>query len=68
MDLSNHERHREGPDESRPNVLKLELQKDEASVLTYVDWGFAEVDGELRLWTYHDDPDSWEFIEYTHDD
>ena len=44
------------------NALRLDIGGAEVIDRRYLN--FAEEDGQLLLWNYYGDPDSWEFMEY----
>jgi hypothetical protein len=46
----------------KKNALRLEIHAAQGMRGHYLN--FARVDGELVMWNYHGDPDSWEFMEY----
>jgi len=48
----------------KKNALRLDFPVHGTTFRMYLN--FAREDGRLLLWEYHRDPDSWEFIEYTH--
>jgi hypothetical protein len=56
-----------GTSTRRTNELVLSLRARDGSHSESIDWGFDEVGGKLRLWSFLGDPDSWEFVEYTRD-
>jgi hypothetical protein len=58
-----HDSPRNGPP-SRANALEVRVPRADGPGERRVDWGFTEDDGELRIWMFLGDPDTWEFIEY----
>lgn len=46
----------------KPNVLEMELRSPGSTHFRSLNFG--EEEGQLILWNYYGDPDSWEFMEY----
>lgn len=47
----------------KKNTIRMELALPSTVHITYLN--FDRRDGQLVLWSYYGDPDSWEFMEYT---